>query len=262
MTLRNCLMKVFIIGSGNVATHFALRLKSAGVDIAGIYSRTLENAKALADKVGVPYATDKSQISDADLYICSVKDDSISDALSGITFPDDAIVVHTAGSVDMNILKPFAQNIGVIYPMQTFSKTKSVDWNDIPVFIEANTQENLCKLQAFANILSPKCSIATSAQRKIIHLASVFACNFTNEIYAIAERLLTENGLDLSILHPLIDETVAKIKTMRPVDAQTGPAKRNDKKVMEMQMSLLNGTDKEIYKLISEAIIKELTINN
>ncbi|MCQ2360787.1 MAG: DUF2520 domain-containing protein [Paludibacteraceae bacterium] len=255
-------MRVFLIGSGNVATHFALRLKSAGASIAGIYSKTLENAKILADKIDVPYTNDKTQIPNADIYICSVKDDSISDALSGITFPDYAIVVHTAGSVDMSVLKPFAQNIGVIYPMQTFSKTKSVDWNEVPLFIEANTQDNINKLLLFANNLSYKCTVASSAQRKIIHLASVFACNFTNEIYAIADRLLTENGMDFSILHPLIDETVAKIKTMRPVDAQTGPAKRNDKKVMEMQMSLLNGTDREIYKLISEAIIKELTINN
>lgn len=250
-------MRVFIIGSGNVATHIALRLKSAGVDIAGIYSRTLENAKALADKVGVPYAADKSQISDADLYICSVKDDSVSDALSGISFPDDAIVVHTAGSVDMNVLQPFTHNMGVIYPMQTFSKTKSVDWNEVPLFIEANTQENIDKLRVFANILSPKCTIATSAQRKIIHLASVFACNFTNEMFAIADRLLTLNGIEFSTLYPLIDETVAKIKTMRPAAAQTGPAKRNDRKIMEMQMSLLNGTDREIYKLISEAITNE-----
>lgn len=250
-------MKVAFIGSGNVATHLALRLKDAGEDIVCIFSKTLENAKALASKIGCTYTDTPATVPPADIYICSVKDDCIATALQGIPFPDDAIVVHTAGSVEMSVLEPFSKNIGVIYPMQTFSKAKSVDWNKIPLFIEANTQDNQSKLLSFARAVSPKLNVATSAQRKIIHLASVFACNFTNEIYAIADRLLSENGMEFSTLHPLIDETVAKIKVMRPAAAQTGPAKRGDRKVMDMQQSLLKGTDKEIYKLISKAIQNE-----
>jgi len=250
-------VKVAFIGSGNVATHLALRLKDAGEDIVCIFSKTLENAKALASKTGCTYTDTPAMVPPADIYICSVKDDCITTALQGIPFPDDAIVVHTAGSVDMSVLEPFSKNIGVIYPMQTFSKAKSVNWDEIPLFIEANTQNNQSKLISFARAVSPKLNVATSAQRKIIHLASVFACNFTNEIYAIADRLLSENGMEFSTLHPLIDETVAKIKVMRPAAAQTGPAKRNDKKVMEMQMGLLEGSDKEIYRLISEAIQNE-----
>ncbi|MCQ2336780.1 MAG: DUF2520 domain-containing protein [Paludibacteraceae bacterium] len=250
-------MKIFIIGSGNVATHIALRLKSAGVEIAGIYSKTLENAKTLADKIDVPYTNDKTKIPNANIYICSVKDDCITDVLTGASINKESLLVHTAGSVNMNVLEPFSENIGVIYPMQTFSKAKIVDWNKIPLYIEANNTDTLAKLQPFAIKLSPIVHIATSEQRKILHLAAVFACNFTNELYAVAYRLMTENGLSFESLFPLMEETFAKAKLMPPVKAQTGPAARNDVKVMEMQQGLLKGTDKEIYKLLSKAIQRE-----
>ncbi len=250
-------MKIFIIGSGNVATHIALRLKSAGACIAGIYSKTLENAKTLADKINVPYTNDKTQIPNADLYICSVKDDYIADTLTGASINKNAILVHTAGSVDMDVLAPFSDNIGVIYPMQTFSKAKMVNWDKIPLYIEANTDTNISKLMLFAKTLSPNVHIATSEQRKTLHLAAVFTCNFTNELYAIAYRLLKENGLDFESMFPLMEETLEKAKQMPPVQAQTGPAARNDKKIMQMHSNMLSGTDKEIYKALSKAIINE-----
>jgi len=248
---------VCFIGSGNVATHMAIRLCKAGVKIVGIYSRTIANAISLALKVSSVAIDSKSNIPDADIYICSVKDDNILDALSGIKFKENSIIVHTAGSVEISVLSPFSNNIGVIYPMQTFSKSKNVDWNNIPLYIEANSTDNLNTLLLFAKNLSNKITIASSAQRKILHLASVFVCNFTNQIYAIADRLLKENGLEFSALYPLIDETVSKIKVIDPVDAQTGPAKRDDKEVMEMQKSLLKGLDLDIYEKLSKAIQNE-----
>ncbi len=240
-----------------MATHIALRLKSAGVEIAGIYSKTLENAKALADKIDVPYTNDKTKIPDADIYICSVKDDYIADALTGMSISKNSIILHTAGSVNISVLEPFSENIGVIYPMQTFSKTKNLDWSKIPLYIEANTDTNLNIITSFANKLSPNVNFASSAQRKIIHLSAVFACNFTNELFAIAYRLMKSNGLNFESLFPLIDETVAKVKLLPPVKAQTGPAARNDVKVMSMQQGLLSGTDREIYELLSKAIQRE-----
>lgn len=250
-------MIVTIIGSGNVATHIATRLYEQGVKIAGVYSRTLENAQTLASKVNCLATSDKHLIPDADIYIVSVKDDTITSVLEGASIRKDAILVHTAGSVSMDILAPFSSNIGVIYPMQTFSKAKDVDWTQIPLFIEANTSILKDNITQFASIISPKVTIATSAARKYIHIAAVFACNFTNELYAIADRLLAENGIDFSILYPLIDETVAKIKVMPPVCGQTGPAVRNDKKVLNSHYNMLKGTDLDIYKLISNAIEKE-----
>lgn len=249
-------MKVTLIGAGNVATHIALRLKEKKLTVECIYNRTFENAQILADKTGAKAAQNKSDIPQSDLYICSVKDDSITDALNGIDF-GDGVLVHTAGSVDMNILRNFTSNIGVIYPMQTFSKGKTVDWDKVPLFIEANNKDSLSKIKSFASILSTNITEATSEQRKIIHISSVFVCNFTNHIYAVAYRFMRNNGLEFKTLYPLIDETVSKIKVMEPAKAQTGPALRNDKKVMQMQQDMLSGYDLEIYKTISKAIYSE-----
>lgn len=246
-------MRVTLIGSGNVATHIAARLKEKGVEIACIYSRTFDNARALASMVGAKAAASKAEIPQSDIYICSVKDDNITEALSGIDF-GAGIVAHTAGSVDMRVLEPLAKNIGVIYPMQTFSKAKPVDWDKIPLFTEANTKENLCKIREFAGILTANVTDATSEQRKIIHLSSVFVCNLTNHLYSVAYRLMQTGGLEFKTLYPLIDETVSKIKVMPPADAQTGPAVRNDRKVLTMQQGMLCGDDLEIYKTISKAI--------
>lgn len=246
-------MKVTLIGSGNVATHIALQLKEAGVEIACIYNRTYSHAEQLASKVGCFCTNDKSQIPASDVYICSVKDDFIAEVLEGVEIKNK-LVIHTAGSVSIDVLSPFSANTGVMWPMQTFSISKKVDWRKIPVYIEANTRENETKLLQFANTLTPKVTAVTAHQRKILHLTSVFACNFTNQIYATAYRLLKENGLDFSTLFPLIDETVSKIKLIEPAKAQTGPAVRNDEKVMNMQRRLLSGCDLEIYKTISKAI--------
>ncbi len=246
-------MRVTLIGSGNVATHIAMRLKEQGVEIACIYSRTFDNACALASRVGSMAVANKSDIPQSDLYICSVKDDNITDALSGINF-GSGIVAHTAGSVDMKVLESLAKNIGVIYPMQTFSKSKHVDWEKIPLFTEANTDTNLIKINEFASILSKNITIATSKQRKIIHLSSVFVCNLTNHLYSVAYRLMKSNGLEFQTLFPLIDETVSKIKVLEPAKAQTGPAVRGDEKVMKMQQEMICGYDLEIYKTISKAI--------
>ena len=230
-------MRVTLIGSGNVATHIAMRLKEQGVEIACIYSRTFDNACALASRVGSMAIANKSDIPQSDLYICSVKDDNITDALSGINF-GTGIVAHTAGSVDMKVLERVAENIGVIYPMQT----------------EANTDTNLIKINEFASILSKNITTATSEQRKIIHLSSVFVCNLTNHLYSVAYRLMKSNGLEFQTLFPLIDETVSKIKVLEPAKAQTGPAVRGDEKVMKMQQEMICGYDLEIYKTISKAI--------
>lgn len=246
-------MKVTLIGSGNVATHIALRLKEANVEIACIYNRTYSHAEQLASEVGCFCTSDKSNIPDSDVYVCSVKDDYITSALEGVNLRN-RLVIHTAGSVSIDVLSPFSENIGVMWPMQTFSISKKVDWSEIPVYIEANTEENKTKLLQFAKILTPKVTAVTAHQRKVLHLTSVFACNFTNQIYATAHRLLKENGLDFSTLFPLIDETVSKIKVLEPAKAQTGPAVRNDEKVMQMQRELLSGYDLEIYKTISKAI--------
>lgn len=249
-------MRVTLIGSGNVATHIALRLRERGVKNVYIYSRTLSNAQSLAEKSGYTAVTSKKEIPESDIYLCSVKDDHIASAFEGIEL-HNKLIIHTAGSVSIDVLDGLSANKGVMWPMQTFSKTKTVDWNKIPLYIEANNQESKTKLEAFAEILSPNITTVTAHQRKILHLASVLVCNFTNQLYATAYRLLTENGLEFNALYPLIEETVSKIKVLPPAEAQTGPAVRNDEKIMSMQQNLLSGRDLEIYKTISKAIKEE-----
>lgn len=250
--------KVVIIGAGNVATHLSKAIKNAGFEILQIVSRTEESARALGTLLDVPYTCNSAEINtEADLYIVSVKDDAIATALSTFNLPKDAFVVHTAGSVPMEILKEFSSNIGILYPLQTFSKAKDVNFKEIPVYIEANTQENTNKLLQFANAFSDRAKEVNSTMRAQVHLAAVFACNFTNNLYAIASDILEKAGLGFEDMLPLIGETTEKIKTLHPRKAQTGPAIRRDSKVIEKQLNALEGREKQIYKLITESIQDE-----
>ena len=250
--------KVVIIGAGNVATHLSKAIKNAGFEILQIVSRTVESARILGTLLDVPYTCTPEEINtEADLYIVSVKDDAITTALSTFTLPKDALVVHTAGSVSMDVLKEFSSNIGILYPLQTFSKAKNVNFKEIPVYIEANTQENTNKLLQFASNFSDRAKEVNSSMRAQVHLAAVFACNFTNNLYSIASDILEKAGLGFDDMLPLISETTEKIKTLHPGKAQTGPAIRRDSKVIEKQLNALEGREKEIYKLITESIQDE-----
>lgn len=250
--------KVVIIGAGNVATHLSKAIKNAGVEILQIVSRTEESARKLGTLLNVPFTCIPTEINtEADLYIVSVKDDAIATALSTFTLPKDALVVHTAGSVPMDILKEFSSNIGILYPLQTFSKAKEVNFKEIPVYIEANNIDNTSRLLQFAKRFSDRAKEVNSTTRAQVHLAAVFACNFTNNLYAIASDILEKAGLGFEDMLPLISETTEKIKVLHPRKAQTGPAIRRDSKVIEKQLNALEGREKQIYKLITESIQDE-----
>lgn len=252
------IQKVVIIGAGNVATHLGKAIKNAGFQILQIVSRTENSARALGTLLDVPYTCTPAEISaDADLYIVSVKDDAIVSALTTFSLPENALVVHTAGSVPMEILKDFSANIGILYPLQTFSKAKDVNFKEIPVYIEANNEYNVSRLLQFANAFSDRAKQVNSENRAHVHLAAVFACNFTNNLYAIASDILEKAGLSFDDMLPLISETTEKIKTLHPRKAQTGPAIRRDSKVIEKQLNALTGREKQIYKLITESIQDE-----
>ena len=249
---------VVIIGAGNVATHLSKAIKNAGFNILQIASRTEESARELGTLLDVPYTSSADNFNtSAELYIYSVKDDAILSALSTFTPRRDALVVHTAGSVPMDILSDFSSNIGILYPLQTFSKAKEVDFTQIPLYIEANNIANTNTLLAFASTISERAKVVNSATRAKVHLAAVFACNFTNNLYSIASDILEKAGLSFDDMLPLISETTEKIKTLHPRKAQTGPAIRRDSKVIEKQLNALSGREKEIYKLITESIQDE-----
>lgn len=249
---------VVIIGAGNVATHLSKAIKNAGFEILQIVSRKEESASVLGTQLGVPFTSNPKQLNqNADLYIVSVKDDAITEALSTFTPPKEALVVHTAGSVPMEILSKYSSRTGIIYPLQTFSKTKNIDFSHIPLYIEANTDNDANSILAFASKLSTKAKLVDSKTRAQVHLAAVFACNFTNNLYSIASDILEKAGLSFEDMIPLISETTEKIKTLPPRKAQTGPAIRHDNKIIEKQLNALQGREKEIYRLITESIQDE-----
>lgn len=250
--------KVVIVGAGNVATHLSKAIKNAGFQILQIVSRTENSARALGTLLGVPFTSSEGELNkEADLYIVSVKDDAITEALRTFTPPTDALIVHTAGSVSMEILKDFSANIGIFYPLQTFSKAKDVDFSQIPLYIEANNKDKENELLLFASTFSTRAKLVNSENRAKVHLAAVFACNFTNNLYSIASEILEKAGLTFEDMIPLITETTEKIKSIPPRKAQTGPAIRRDSKVIEKQLNALEGREKEIYKLITESIQDE-----
>ena len=255
-------MEIVIIGSGNLATQLGLALTDAGLHIHQVYSRTAEHAKQLADKIGAGYTANIDEIDEnADVYIMSVKDDAISEIASKVCAKSsDAVFLHTAGSISIEIFKGKAQHYGVLYPMQTFSKSRKVNFKEIPCFLEASDDETLSVIRSIAERVSDNVVLADSAKRKKIHLAAVLACNFTNHCYRLAEKVLDEEGIDFKLFLPLIDETARKVAQLSPKQAQTGPMVRYDTGVMQMQIDLLNDErTKQIYRLMADSIHEDAT---
>ncbi|MFZ4402396.1 MAG: Rossmann-like and DUF2520 domain-containing protein [Bacteroidales bacterium] len=254
--------KVVIIGSGSLATHLALTLHANGVLISQIYSRTSTNAEILADKVDCSYTSNISNLfSGADIYIYAINDNSLLKLLKKFELPN-AIHIHTSGSLSISIFDGFAKMYGVLYPLQTFTKKRPVDFTNIPILIEACNTEIEKEIFDFAKLMSPKVYSITSEQRSKIHLAAVFACNFTNYMYDIAFDIVSKAGIGFEILQPLILETADKIKTLTPKEAQTGPAVRYDQNIIKKHLSLLNRSNdkKEIYNLLTKSINNRHTI--
>ena len=251
-------MKIVLIGAGNVATHLGIALQKAGCLILQVYSRTEESASALAARLSVDYTIVPDEIRrDADLYIVSVKDSVLGELLPRLCKGKETkIFLHTAGSMDMNVFEGMAIHYGVFYPMQTFSKSKDVNFSEIPCFIEANDDYAHTVIADMAHELSGRVYELSSADRKYLHLAAVFACNFVNHCYAISEKILADHGVPFDVMLPLIDETAKKVHELSPKEAQTGPAVRFDENVIRMQAALLKDQPqiKDIYERLSLGI--------
>ena len=250
--------RIVLIGAGNVATHLGMALKRAGQEVMQVYSRTEASASALAERLGVPFTTSLDEVvSEADLYIVSVKDAVLQELLpSVVKGREGALFVHTAGSMPMDVWKGIAIRYGVLYPMQTFSKSREVDFNTVSFFVEALEKDDLQMLVDLASSLTPKVYEATSEQRMSLHVAAVFACNFTNHMYALSAGLLEKYGMPFDAMLPLIDETARKVHGLSPKEAQTGPAIRRDGNVMDKHLAMLSDDPvlQEIYQKISESI--------
>jgi predicted short-subunit dehydrogenase-like oxidoreductase (DUF2520 family) len=244
-----------MIGAGNLATRLGIELADKGHEIVQVYSRTEKSARELAEKIGAKFTSNIDSIDEgAELYLFAVKDDALESILCQLK-PNKGLWVHTAGSIPVQIFESFTTNFGSFYPLQTFSKNRMLDFSIIPIYIEGSTPEITLKLRKLGESISRNVLEVNSDQRMQLHLAAVFACNFTNRMYAIAAELLKEKGLDFKHLLPLIDETAQKVHELQPLDAQTGPAIRFDQNIINNHIHLLrDGELKHLYYALSENI--------
>ena len=251
-------MNITLIGAGNLATQLGIAAREAGHAIIQVYSHTLCNATALAEQCGAQAIDSLSKLSDtADIYVVAVKDAVLADVVSeACRGREEKVFAHTAGSMPIDIFNGQARHYGVLYPMQTFSKQRKVDFSLIPVFTEYNDAKANSLITALANSLSDKVTALSSADRRHLHLAAVFACNFANHCFSLAADVMERHGMTFDMLLPLIDETVEKVHEMHPLRAQTGPAIRYDENVLCRQRSLLDGDDlaQTIYDTMRKSI--------
>ena len=250
--------KVSFIGSGNVATHLAKGLYSSGVEIYQVFSKSIENAEELAEQVNALAIQSLGclNLNNVDVLILSIKDDLIHGISEALT-STNTIVVHTSGTRSLNALTNHSQR-GVFYPLQTFSKHTEVSLQNVPFCIEANSKEVEERLMKLAFLLTEDVRITDEETRKAIHVAAVVACNFSNHMFALAEKLLETSGEDFSILKPLISETVNKALNNHPKNVQTGPAVREDQEVIKNHVARLSEEPslQKLYQEISNSIIK------
>lgn len=246
-------MQIVLIGSGNVAFHLAKAFTEAQITISQIFGRNTTELQKISDQFSIPFSTET--LADADLYIISVSDSSISD-VSSLIKNENALVTHTSGSVSREALSGNFRK-SVFYPLQTFSKSKNLDYSKIPFFIDAENENDEEILKNLASKISKNVMLANDEKRKYIHLTAVFACNFVNHLYARAKEISDSQGIPFDYFLPLIDETTQKIHELEPKLVQTGPAIRNDEKVLKLHESLLTDEEKlKIYKTLNESIKK------
>lgn len=250
-------MDIVFVGAGRLATNLARALKEAGHQIVAVYSRTMTSAEALCDVVGgTPADSIEALPLEADVFILSVKDSVLPSLISQLQQGREGqTFLHTAGSIPMTVFGRH-QHCGVLYPMQTFSKEKQVDFSRVHFFIEGNDEQTLALSRNIASSVTDHVHELSSDERRYLHLSAVFACNFANHCYALSAKIMEAHGMSFDAMLPLIKETTDKVETMHPRDAQTGPAIRWDENVMAAQKALLADEPdmQQIYELMSKSI--------
>lgn len=250
--------QIAIIGSGNVATQLGIAFKNCGHKIVCVCSRNIFHAKRLGQKLKTEYFDDIKKLvgSQADIYLIAVKDDAIAEIVRQMPVLKNKMVIHTSGATDISILKNKFKNCGVLWQVQTIQIRTKTDFKNVPLVIEASNSSSGKQLMTLGKSLSKKVYVLNSTQRSVLHLGAVWANNFTNHFYSIAEKILKQHNLPYEIFAPLILST-AKNGIKNPSASQTGPALRNDKKTLRRHLALLsqNKEYKKIYSLLSKSIL-------
>lgn len=252
------LYPIIIIGSGNVATQFAKAFTKKGIQIAQVFSPNLTHAKKLASTANCPFTSNVKEILKGNyIYLICIKDEAIESFSKKIKIKE-GILLHTSGSIAMDVLKSSTKNHGVFYPLQSISASRKISFKYVPVCIEASNKETLLTIEALAKCISKNIHVITSNERKKLHLAAVIVNNFTNHLYHLAFDYLQKEKIAPELLYMLMGETTTKAIELNPYIAQTGPAKRNDSKTIKAHQQLLkkNPDLQKIYTLLSESILK------
>ncbi|WP_396170425.1 Rossmann-like and DUF2520 domain-containing protein [Flavobacterium sp.] len=246
------MIKVVLIGSGNVAHHLIQAFaKSTTIEVIQAFSRQKENLLPLLDSDKI--TTTFTKLAAADLYIIAVSDDAISEVSAQLPF-ENRLVVHTSGTASMDALDAKNRK-GIFYPLQTFSKHRTLDFNQIPICLESQNESDFEFLKKVAKSVSDNVYQINSIQRKALHISAVFVNNFVNHLYQIGQEICIENEVSFEILKPLILETANKVMALSPKDAQTGPAKRNDQQTIQSHLTALTDKNqKTIYKILTQSI--------
>lgn len=254
--------KIVIAGAGRVAWHLGKRLKSKGLGIAQVLSRTEEHARGLAESLNAGWTSDPAQvIPDAEWIILAVRDDVIETVAKSLSeYAPDALVTHTSGGTSGNVLAPYFKRHGVFYPLQSFSLEHTPVWSKIPFCVDAAQHDDLLFLKKAAKTIGNLVYRVTDKQRTFLHVAAVFANNFSNHCFAIAEKILDEQDLPFELLHPLMEETLAKALQDSPARMQTGPALRGDMATLQRHLDLLkeHGDWEQLYRKMSQDINPKL----
>ena len=251
---------ITFIGAGNLAWHLAPAFDNCGYMVKEVFSRNSKHAEELTDRLyqAEVKATLDFSASQSQIFVIAVSDGAIRSVAQEIVLPDEALLIHTSGSMPMDDLNfAAALSIGVFYPLQSFTKTRKADFRGLPIFVEASDEKTEELLFEMGRALEGNIQKMESAQRASLHLAAVFASNFTNHMITLANQVATENELNPEWLKPLIKETIEKSLYNGPLLAQTGPAKRGDLETLDRHLALLkeDGKIAEIYRLISQHII-------
>jgi len=252
--------KIAILGAGNVAWHLAPALENAGHEVTEVYARDIKKAQMITERLYSAEPKDNLDFSEskAEIFILAVKDSAIPDLADEVILPEGSILIHTSGTQPLDILGySSASFTGIFYPLQSFTRDRKLDFEDVPFLLESDDEETLQKLKKLAKSLSPQMYVVRSKDRKAIHVAAVFASNFSNHMIRIVEEIMRRQGVDFEMIKPLIIETISKSLQIGAKNAQTGPAIREDFETLEDHHQFLSYNEQlaEIYRLISQDIM-------